>query len=1190
MIRALYEPMLELETFRQIRGRMQKNTGVIQVGGCIDSQKAHLIACLAEEYPVTCIIAPDDLRAREIYENYRVFDRDVLLYPARDYIFFQADLQSRTQTTNRVRCMKALADITSGRARERVTVIVTMSALMGHCMKTENWMDAVRSFSVGDEIDLNEERAALSAIGYERTDQVEEPGQFASRGGIFDIYPLTEDNPVRIELWGDEIDNIRIFDPESQRARDQIERIYIYPASEFVTSPQVTEEGLRKIGKEAQKAEKLFRSKQRSEEACRVSQILPDARDRLEDFGDTTVMEGLCDYFYPEVVSFLDYFPKGTAFFLDEPQRARESADAVEEEFRDSMTHRLEKGYILPGQMNLLFTRRQITDRLQESGLVCLTTQSDVRSPFQISMKYDIHAAGCGVYNSNFSLLVKDLLGYKRQKYRVVLLCASRTRGQRLANDLTDNGVVAFYSENEDRVLQGGEVMVTYGNTHRGYEYPLVKFAVLSESDIFGQQRRKKKKAAKTGKTIASFTQLSPGDYVVHENHGIGIYRGVEKIMVDGIQKDYMKIEYAGGSNLFVLATALDLIQKYADAESKAPRIAKLGSETWSKTKSRVRTAVEEVAQELVDLYAARSRQTGYAYSPDSSFQTEFEELFPFEETHDQLQAIADTKKDMESTKIMDRLICGDVGYGKTEIAIRAAFKAVTDGRQVAILVPTTILAQQHYTTFVQRMKDYPVEIGLLSRFRTKTEMDETIKGLKAGTVDIVIGTHRLLSKDVQFKQLGLLVIDEEQRFGVAHKEKIKEMRKDVDVLTLTATPIPRTLHMSLAGIRDMSVLEEAPQDRLPIQTFVMEYSDETIREAITRELARGGQVYLVYNHVSTIADMAARVEELVPEARVTYAHGRMSSSKIEDIMYDFINRNVDVLVTTTIIETGMDISNANTMIICDADRMGLAQLYQLRGRVGRSNRTAYAFLMYRRNRMLKETAEKRLGAIREYTELGSGFRIAMRDLEIRGAGNMLGKAQSGHMAEVGYDLYCKLLNASVMKLKGESTASSEFDTAIDLTIDAFLPDSYIPNENQKLDLYKRIASISGEDEYEDMLDELMDRYGEPPRSVQNLLKVALIKSKAHDACLTELTQKQDELRFVLWQKAPIDPDKVGPFMQRYNRRLRFVAGDKPHFAYILPAKGGGVCDVLGEAEHLIDDMRSELLSAPDPADGQDHV
>ena len=1180
MIRALYEPMLELETFRQIRQRMQKKKGIIQVGGCIDSQKAHLIACLAEEYPVTCIIAPDDLRAREIHENYRVFDPDVLLYPARDYIFSQADLQSRTQTTQRVRCMKALSEITSGRGSERVTVIVTQSALMGHCIEADNWMDAVRSFSVGDEIDLGEEKAALSALGYENTDQVEAPGQFAGRGGILDIFPLTEEYPVRIELWGDEIDNIRTFDTESQRTREQIDRVHVYPASEFVTTPEVTREGLRMLERESEKIRKQFQSKQMTEEAWHASQIVTDARERLEDFSDLTVMEGLCDYFYPEAVSFLDYFPEGTAFFLDEPVRARESAKAVEEEFRDSMVHRLEKGYALPGQTGMLFEERQIEERLSRRNVVCLTAQSDLRGPFTPAAKYDIQAAGCGVYNSNFSLLVHDLASYKKQKYRVVLLCASRTRGARLANDLTDNGVIAFYSEAPDRVLQGGEVMVTFGNTHRGYEYPLVKFAVLSESDIFGRERRKKRrKTERSGKTIAAFTDLKPGDYVVHENHGIGIYRGVEKMTVDGIQKDYMKIEYAANASLYVLATQLDLIQKYAGGDTaKPPKVAKLGSETWSRTKSRVRTAVEEVAQDLVDLYAARSREAGVACGPDTSFQTEFEELFPFEETQDQLQAIADTKKDMESTKIMDRLICGDVGYGKTEIAIRAAFKAVMEGRQVAILVPTTILAQQHYNTFTQRMKDYPINIGLLSRFRTKAEQAETVAELKKGQIEIVIGTHRLLSKDVQFKNLGLLVIDEEQRFGVAHKEKIKEMRRNVDVLTLTATPIPRTLHMSLVGIRDMSVLEEAPQDRLPIQTFVMEFSEETIREAISREMARGGQVYVVYNHVSTIADMAARVEELVPEARVSYAHGRMTAAHVEDIMYDFINGDVDVLVTTTIIETGLDIANVNTMIICDADRMGLSQLYQLRGRVGRSNRTAYAFLMYKRDRMLKETAEKRLSAIREYTELGSGFRIAMRDLEIRGAGNMLGKAQSGHMAEVGYDLYCKLLNESVLRLKGESTVSSQFDTAIDLTIDAFLPESYIPNENQKLDLYKRIASISGQEDYEDMMDEIMDRYGEPPRCVRNLLMVALLKSKAHDIWLTELTQKEQELRFRFWEQAPMDMDKVGPFLQQYRRRLRFVSGDKPHFAYFLPAGGAALCDVLGETERLLNDLKEGLF------------
>ena len=746
MMNALYAPMEEMEAFQQIRRRMQKkqNTGMILAGGCIDSQKAHLIGCLARDYPVTCIIAPDDLRAKEICENYRIFDEHVLLYPARDFLFFQADLQSRTLTAQRVRCMKALADITTGLESDRVTVVLTLRALMSHCMKAEDWMDAIISYTAGDEIDPQEEKKALSLMGYERVDMVEAPGQFASRGGILDIYPLTEENPVRIELWGDEIDSVRYFDAESQRTKEQLQGIRIYPASEFVTTTSITQRGLKKISAQARDLEQKLRSMQKSEEAFRAARIAADARQRLEDFGDTSVMEGLCDFFYPDAVSLLDFFPDGTVFFMDEPSRSSQSTKEAEEEFRDSLSHRLEKGYVLPGQAKMLFTGKQIEERLSARGLVGLTAHSGAKCPFPVSARIEIQAAGCGVYNSNFELLVKDLARYKRQKYRVVLLCASRTRGQRLARDLTDNGVIAFYSEKEDRVLQGGEVMVTYGNTHRGYEYPMLKFAVLSESDIFGRERKKKRRAApKSGKTIASFTQLHPGDYVVHENHGIGIYRGIEKILSDGVQKDYMKIEYAGNSNLYVLATQLDMIQKYAGSDAKSPKISRLGGEAWSHTKTRVRAAVEEVAQELVDLYAVRSNRKGYAYGPDTSFQTEFEELFPFDETQDQIQAIEDTKKDMESTKIMDRLICGDVGYGKTEIAIRAAFKAVCESRQTAFLVPTTILAQQHYNTFLQRMKDYPVRIGILSRFNTKTETAEVLKGLSTGQVDIVIGTHQ---------------------------------------------------------------------------------------------------------------------------------------------------------------------------------------------------------------------------------------------------------------------------------------------------------------------------------------------------------------------------------------------------------------------------------------------------------------
>ena len=640
-----------------------------------------------------------------------------------------------------------------------------------------------------------------------------------------------------------------------------------------------------------------------------------------------------------------------------------------------------------------------------------------------------------------------------------------------------------------------------------------------------------------------------------------------------------MKIEYAGGSSLYVPATQLDVIQKYADSDAaKAPKLNKLGTQEWNRTKTRVRTAVRQIAQDLVKLYAERERKEGFTYSEDTVWQQEFEEMFPYDETEDQLMAIDAVKHDMQSRKIMDRLICGDVGYGKTEIAIRAAFKAVQDGKQVAYLVPTTILAQQHYNTFVQRMKDFPVRVDLMCRFRTSAEQKKTVTDLKKGMVDIVIGTHRLLSKDVEYKDLGLLIIDEEQRFGVAHKEKIKQLKTDIDVLTLTATPIPRTLHMSLVGIRDMSVLEEAPQERVPIQTYVMEYNEEMVREAISRELARGGQVYYVYNRVNSIVEITNRIAALVPQAQVAFAHGQMKEHELEKIMFDFINGDIDVLVTTTIIETGLDISNANTMIIHDADNMGLSQLYQLRGRVGRSNRTAYAFLMYRRNKMLKEIAEKRLAAIREFTELGSGFKIAMRDLELRGAGNLLGSEQHGHMEAVGYDLYCKLLNESVKEVQGISTVKEDYNTEIDLDIDAFIPERYIRNEMQKLDIYKRISGIQNEEEYDDMLEELMDRFGELPKAVQNLLLVSRLRAQAHDLYLTEVTQKGEEIRMVLYEKAQINTAGIDGLLKQYRGRLKFTIDKNPYFLYIRQKKGNREVDnVLDTVRDLLADMERLL-------------
>ncbi|MBR0306991.1 MAG: transcription-repair coupling factor, partial [Lachnospiraceae bacterium] len=683
-------------------------------------------------------------------------------------------------------------------------------------------------------------------------------------------------------------------------------------------------------------------------------------------------------------------------------------------------------------------------------------------------------------------------------------------------------------------------------------EYPLIKFVVITESDMFGAEKRqkKRKKYNYEGKKISSFTELTVGDYVVHESHGLGIYRGIEKIEQDHVIKDYIKVQYADGGNLYLPATRLDGIQKYAGSDAKVPKLNKLGGSEWNKTKTRVKTAVREIAKELVELYAARQDAEGFQYGPDTIWQREFEEMFPYEETEDQLTAIEEIKKDMESRKIMDRLVCGDVGYGKTEIAIRAAFKAIQEGKQVVYLVPTTILAQQHYNTFVQRMKDFPVRVDMMSRFRTPAQMKLTLEGLKKGIVDIVIGTHRVLSKDVEFKNLGLLIIDEEQRFGVAHKEKIKQMKQNIDVLTLTATPIPRTLHMSMIGIRDMSVLEEPPVDRVPIQTYVMEYNDEMVREAIHRELMRNGQVYYVYNRVSNIDEVANHVAALVPDANVAFAHGQMSERQLEKIMLDFVNGEIDVLVSTTIIETGLDIPNANTMIIHDADRLGLSQLYQIRGRIGRSNRTSFAFLMYKRDKLLREEAEKRLQAIREFTELGSGIKIAMRDLELRGAGNILGAEQHGHMEAVGYDLYCKMLNEAVLALKGLEEEKDQFETVVDCDVDAFIPDGYIKNEYLKLDVYKRISTIENEEEYMDMQDELMDRFGDIPKSVDNLLRVAELKAMAHRAYVTELTINRQEVRIELFPKAKLDISGIPGLIAEYKNALRFIPGEKPMMLY----------------------------------------
>lgn len=1169
---ALISPLTQMNEFNEIKTALQKESGLIQVSGCIDSQKTHFMYALSREFKNKIIVASNELKAKEIYEDYKSFDKQVMLYPAKDLIFYNADIHGNLIAKQRIHVIKEIMK------EEGVTIILTLDGLMDYLVPLKAVKNSLIQIDQDSSIDIESLKARLIGLGYEKVPQVEASGQFAIRGGIIDIFSLTEENPYRIELWDEDVDSIRSFDVESQRSIEQLEHIVIYPAAEIVLDSNRVLEGIKKIEAEAKPYIEKLRKEMKTEEAFRIKSAVEEVKEQLLELGGlgTKGIDSYIKYFYEDAATFLDYFESNdTILFLDEPNRILEKGEAVEQEFRESMIHRIEKGYILPGQMDILLDHKQIVARISKMRGLALCTLEGKQQEFKIGNRYGITAKSLNPYNSSFELLVKDLQGWKKAGYKVILLSASKTRAMRLAQDLRDYELNAFYSEDLDKEIQNGEIMTAFGNVHKGYEYPLIKLVIISETDIFGAEKKKKKKRkVYEGQKIQSFSELKVGDYVVHENHGLGIYKGIEKIEVDKVAKDYIKIEYASGGNLYILATQLELIQKYAGSDAKKPKLNKLGSQEWNKTKTRVKGAVKEIAKDLVQLYALRQEKEGYIYSSDTVWQREFEEMFPYEETDDQLLAIEAVKKDMESPKIMDRLVCGDVGYGKTEIAIRAAFKAVQDGKQVVYLVPTTILAQQHYNTFVQRMKDFPIRVDLMSRFKTQSEMKKTVEDLKKGFVDIVVGTHRVLSKDIIFKDLGLLIIDEEQRFGVAHKEKIKQLKKNVDVLTLTATPIPRTLHMSLIGIRDMSVLEEPPMDRMPIQTFVMEYNDEMVREAIQRELAREGQVYYVYNRVNNIDEITNSIAALVPDANVAFAHGQMNEHELEKIMYNFINGEIDVLVSTTIIETGLDISNVNTIIIHDADNLGLSQLYQLRGRVGRSNRTSYAFLMYKRNKMLKEIAEKRLHAIREFTELGSGFKIAMRDLEIRGAGNLLGAQQSGHMEAVGYDLYCKMLNEAVKSLKNADIEEDKFDTTIDIDIDAFIPEKYIASEFQKLDIYKRIASIENEEECDDMLEELIDRFGDPPRSVTNLLAVAHIKALATSVFVTEVSQKGDAIKFTMYEKAKVNPSKIPSLLDKYKNTMKFTVDTNPYFTYI-PIKSKEKPDTIGLVKNILSDIKT---------------
>lgn len=1183
-MRVLQEPFKKLNIYDEVGGWLAKGDGFVNVTGSSGSgtDRVFLMEAFADDAPAKMIITYSDRRAEEIYSDLRFYSRDVYMYPAKDILFFSADVHGNAITRRRMEVLRKLA------TGEKCTIVATVDALFDKIPALSYMNRYVINIHTMDHLNLDEFKGKLVDLGYEKTDSVEEPGQFAVRGGIIDIFPLTEDCPYRIDMWDDEVDTIKTFDAESQRSIENVDQLVIYPAGEMVLSKDRINRGIRRIKNELASYSKKLKAEFKTEAYARIKREVAELEEQLTEFSATYGVDSYVDYFYSDTVSIIDCLPEKSFVFIDETSKVSDRAVSSEQSFVSAMSHRLEGGYVLPGQLGVMYSYDDVIQKMRNYRTVGLDAFTSEDEHIRYAHRAEIECREVHSYRNNFDSLVSDIRKWKKDRYSVLFVSPSSVGAKRMVDNLMDNDVICHYLSDSDKVLSARDMAVMPGRLRAGFMIPEMKMVVVSEGDVFssrtGPKKGSQKKLPKTGEIVKSFSDVSVGDYVVHEKYGIGVYQGLEKIEVDGAMKDYLVIGYAEGGKLYVLASETDRIQKYRSKEGRPPKINRMGGSDWQKIHSKVKGHVSEIAQHLVELYAERQSKSGYAYSEDSDWQKEFEETFPYKETDDQMRAIADVKADMESDKIMDRLVCGDVGFGKTEVAIRAAFKAVGDSRQVAYLVPTTILAEQHYETFTERMKDYPVNVRLLCRFCTQKEIKNTLRELKEGKVDIVIGTHRLLSKDVEFNNLGLLIIDEEQRFGVNHKEKIKEMKTNVDVLTLTATPIPRTLHMSLVGIRDMSLLEEPPVDRRAIQTYVMEYDKELAREAIARELSRQGQVYYVYNRVKDIEQFAAEVQSLVPGARVEYAHGQMDGRTLEDIMYRFNKKEIDVLVCTTIIETGLDIPNANTIIIHDADNFGLAQLYQLRGRVGRSDRSAFAFMFYRRNRLISEVAEKRLRAIKEYTDLGSGVKISKADLNIRGAGSVLGESQSGNYEVVGYDLYCKMLNDAVREIRGE-TVFQGYETEIDIPVDSFIPETYVKNDFVKLELCKRISLIKNEDEYNDIIDELIDRFGDIPEETMNLLDVALLRAEANACYITRIWFKDDSLRFVMYNKARINVDGIDSLVNNYCGRMKFVMGAKPEFVLRLGREERN--DLIRQAEFVVSDM-SQLLMTVDTK--EDHV
>ena len=1080
---------------------------------------------------------------------------------AREWQFRPNAVSSREWERSR---LAALHQMAAGNAP---VVVATVDALLARTMPPHRLAELSMTLETGGRADLKELTDRLLQAGYSRCDQVEGVGQFALRGGILDVFSPLMEQPVRCEFFDDEIDSLGLFDPGTQRRTENVSAALLLPAAEVL--PGLTPGGLTHLAEQIEKLAVKYAKKENGE---KIAQTLRGDAERFRNGAEVNGLDRYLGLIYPDAAGGADYLPPDAVVFLCEGGRVEQRVKTVLLQLHQDTEALMEAGLMVGDAAEVCLSGEALFAQLADFPVVMLDALPTSRHPLKPRGLLAINARQLSSYGGSLETAVTDLEHYRNTGSAVLVLCDGEVRAKNLLRLLEERGIPAVLDLKGTAMPKPGELRITVGALSAGCEWPALKLAVLTEGQLTAPTQKKLKlKKDSNRQKLQSFTDLSPGDLVVHVHHGIGRFVGIQRMPVDGVEKDYIKIDYAGGDCLYVPVTQLDLVSKYIGGgeEQERTRLNKLGGTEWAKQKTRARKAAKDLAAGLTKLYAERQRRPGFAFSPDSPWQTEFEEAFPYAETGDQLQAIADIKKDMEQPRPMDRLLCGDVGYGKTEVALRAIMKCILDGKQAAILVPTTVLAQQHYATACGRFKDFPVKIEVLSRFTTAKEQKRILEAARTGGLDLLIGTHKLLQKNMEFKDLGLLVIDEEQRFGVTHKERLKEMSRQVDVLTLSATPIPRTLNMALSGLRDMSTIEEPPADRQPVQTYVLEHDWGILEDAMRKELARGGQIYYLHNRVETIDLTASRIQKLLgPEVRVVVGHGKMGEQELSAVMQAMVDGEADVLVCTTIIETGIDIPNVNTLIMEDADRLGLAQLHQIRGRIGRSTRRAYAYLTYRQGKILQETAAKRLAAIREYVEFGSGFKIAMRDLEIRGAGNLLGPEQSGYLMSVGYDLYLKLLEEAVLEERGEEK-KIETECAADLTLNANISERYVASPEQRMDLYRRIAAIRTNDDASDLMDEMIDRYGEPPKSVLALLDVALLRAAAAKAGVSDITQKKDALRFTL---AVFRPEALVQVcgLTKYKFRLTLSAGETPMLT--LKLKPGA--DVLETALELVEDLK----------------